>query len=305
VSEPSKSVDVACTGAVFLDLTFEGLGELPAPGTERFARDLHESPGGAAITAVGLARLGLRTAVLAPLGRDVAGQTLRRLLEREGVLCAGPESERTPVTIVVPLEGDRAMISYEPFARARPEALVRLRPRAVVAGLAQLGETPDDAVLYAMIGHPEAERHAHALPPELGRARAVFANRGEAELLTGGRTPEAAALALAELAETAVVSCGADGAVAACDGEIVAAPAPTVDARDTTGAGDLLAAAYVWGDLQGLPLAERLRRAVVYAALSVRTATGAGSAATLDELERALAELDPATVHTASAKEHG
>ena len=73
--------------------------------------------------------------------------------------------------------------------------------------------------------------------------------------------------------------------------------------RDTTGAGDLLAAAYVWGDLEGLPLAERLRRAVVYAALSVRTATGAASAATLDELERALAELDPAIVQTASAKE--
>ena len=73
--------------------------------------------------------------------------------------------------------------------------------------------------------------------------------------------------------------------------------------RDTTGAGDLLAAAYVWGDLGGLPLAERLRRAVVYAALSVQAATGVAGAATRDELERALAELDPAIMQTASAKE--
>jgi sugar/nucleoside kinase (ribokinase family) len=76
-----------------------------------------------------------------------------------------------------------------------------------------------------------------------------------------------------------------------------------VEVRDTTGAGDLLAAAYVWGDLGGLPLVERLRRAVVYSALSVRAATGAAGAATSDELARALAELDPAIMQTASAKE--
>ena len=67
----SLTVDVVCTGPVFLDLTFEGLDALPAPGEERFARDLHATPGGAAITAIGLARLGLRTAVAAPLGDDL------------------------------------------------------------------------------------------------------------------------------------------------------------------------------------------------------------------------------------------
>ena len=41
------NVDVVCTGPVFLDLTFEGLEELPSPGRERFARELHETPGGA------------------------------------------------------------------------------------------------------------------------------------------------------------------------------------------------------------------------------------------------------------------
>ena len=108
---------------------------------------------------------------------------------------------------------------------------------------------------------------------------------------------------LAEHVPVAVVSCGADGAVAASDGKVFEFPAPAVAVRDTTGAGDLLVAAYVWGDLEGLPLVERLRRAVVYAALSVRAATGAAGAATLDELERALAELDPAIMQTASAKE--
>ena len=85
--------------------------------------------------------------------------------------------------------------------------------------------------------------------------------------------------------------------VAAASGDVVAVAAPRVEVRYTTGAGDLFNAAYVWADLAGLPLQERLRRAAVYAALSVRTVTGARSAATLDELERNLAELDPAIMH--------
>jgi len=278
---------------------------LPELGREQFARELHETPGGAGITAVGLARLGLHVAVAAPgLGRDLAGQTLRRLLEREGVSCAGPDSERTPVTVVVPLDGERAFITYEPSADVERAALESLRPRAVVVGLSQLGLVPAGAFGYVVVADREAHQHARALPSGLGDARALLANRSEAERLTGQPTAEEAALALAEHVPTAVVSCGGDGAVAATNSELVRAAAPRVAVRDTTGAGDLLVAAYVWGDLGGLPLEERLRRAVVYAALSVQSATGAGSAATLDELERALAELDRTIVQSASAKEH-
>jgi ribokinase len=295
--------DVVCTGPVFLDLTFEGLDELPAPGRERFALELHETPGGAAITAIGLARLGLRVAVAAPLGSDVAGTTVSRLLEAENVTCVGATSSRTPVTAVLPLDGDRAFVTYDPSVRVEPALVERLRPRAVVVGLDQLQLIPDDALAYVVVGDREAELYAGALPPSARRARALIANRSEAERLTGEGDAEAAALLLAEQVPVAVVSCGGVGAVAACDGNAFDCPAPPVEVRDTTGAGDLLAAAYVWADLEGLPLVERLRWAVVYSALSVRAATGAAGAATYDELERALDELDPAIMQTASAKE--
>jgi fructose-1-phosphate kinase PfkB-like protein len=106
--------------------------------------------------------------------------------------------------------------------------------------------------------------------------------------VTGASDPESAARALADRVPAAVVSCGGDGAVAVAAGEVVHAAAPRMEVLDTTGAGDLLTAAYVWADLAGCPLAERLRRAVVYASLSVGSPTGAGGAATLGELERAL-----------------
>ena len=290
------TIDVVCTGPVFLDLTFDGLEALPGPGEERFARDLHATPGGAATTALGLVRLGLHAAVTAPLGRDFAGATLRERLERDGVVCAGPVEGRTPVTAVLPVGDDRAMATFEPGTRSDRATVERLRPRAVVAGLGELDVCPPGTALYAGAGHREAERYASRLPEGLAQARALVVNRAEAALLTGGHAAEDAALALAETVETAVVTCGADGAVAATDGSVLTVPAPVMEVTDTTGAGDLFLAAYVWGDLAELPLAERLRRAAVYAALSVRTATAAAGAATRDELERALAELAPAIV---------
>jgi sugar/nucleoside kinase (ribokinase family) len=282
------TVDVVCAGPVFLDLTFEGLEGLPGPGQERFARDLHATPGGVAITAIGLVRLGLRAAVVWPLGGDLAGGVLRERLEAEGVVCAGPPEGRTPVTAVLPVDGERALATFEPEAVLDSDTIARLQPRAVVAGLDADGLVPPGAALYAVASDRDADRFAGR--PPAGAARALLANRSEAARLTGQDDPEGAALALAEYAETAVVTCGGEGAVAVSAGEVIAVPAPQVEARDTTGAGDLFAAAYVWGDLAGLPLAERLRRAVVYAALSVRSATGAEGAATRTELERFLAE---------------
>jgi sugar/nucleoside kinase (ribokinase family) len=291
------TVDVVCADPVYLDLTFEGLEALPGPGDERYADDLHATPGGAGITAIGLARLGLRPAVVAPLGRDLAGALLRRALEDEGVVCAGPEDGRTPVSAVLPVGGERSFATFAPPALPAREAVERLEPRAVVAGLDRLDVATPAAALYATTGDRDADRFAGRLPAGLGRARALLANRSEALRLTGEDDPATAALALADVVETAVVTCGADGAIAAAEGELVTAAAPAVVARDTTGAGDLFTAAFVWADLEGLPLQERLRRAAVYAALSVRTATAAASAPTRDELERALAELDRAIVH--------
>jgi sugar/nucleoside kinase (ribokinase family) len=272
------TVDVVCADPVFLDLTFSGLPGLPPAGGELFAHDLHVSPGGAAITAIGLARLGLRAAVTAPLGSDVAGRTLRELLEAEGVVCAAAEAARTPVTVVVPFAGDRAMVSYAPPLEVDPVSIERLGPRAVVIALESLEAAPAGPLVYAVLGDPQAERLAGALPRRLAQARALLANRSEAERLTGRPSAEGAALALAEVVPTAVVTCGPDGAVAASDGALHTAPAPPVEAVDTTGAGDLFTAAYVWGDLAGLPLEERLRRAVAYASQSVRTSTATAGA---------------------------
>ena len=111
-----------------------------------------------------------------------------------------------------------------------------------------------------------------------------WSTRARRELLTGLRDPEAAAAALAERAPVAIVTLGAEGALAAGVEGTARVPGVAVEAVDTTGAGDLFAAAYVWADHWGVPLLERLRWAVLYSSLSVRVATAVAGAVTLRAL---------------------
>jgi len=72
--------------------------------------------------------------------------------------------------------------------------------------------------------------------------------------------------------------------MAVVEGQSIFAPAIQATALDTTGAGDLLVAAYIWADLSGAAPEECLRWAVLYAGLSIATPTGVGGAATVARL---------------------
>jgi sugar/nucleoside kinase (ribokinase family) len=272
------SVDVACGELAFMDLTFEGLDGLPEAGEERHARDFHRSPGGAAIVAIGAARLGLSAALCSPLGADADGDLLRRALAADRVRWTGRAVARTAVTAVLPSDGERAMATFDPGEQVTAGELAAVAPRAVVLSLPRLALAPDGAALYATAGDAEARAEAAAPGAPLDRARALIVNEREARVITGLDEPEAAARRLAERTPVAVVTLGPGGALAAADGRLVRVPGVAAEAVDTTGAGDLFTAAYVWADRLGAGLEERLRWAALYAALSIRVATAVAGA---------------------------
>src|SRR5690606_39451465 len=63
-------LDVLTTGPLFFDLIFTGLPRLPEPGEELHSAGMGSCPGGIANLATAVARLGLRTGLVAGFGDD-------------------------------------------------------------------------------------------------------------------------------------------------------------------------------------------------------------------------------------------
>jgi ribokinase len=284
------TVELAVSTPAFLDLTFVGLEALPGPGEERYAGDLLRSPGGGAITAVAGARLGLRTALAAPLGDDLAGDWVRRQVEEEGVEVTGPTTRRTPQTVVMPVGEQVTMVTVDPGVRAGAADVAALAPLALAANLDQLDLVPDGARLYLTCGDDDARAFGRRPPSGLTGAQALFLDDGDACVITGAATPEEAAEQLGASVETVVVTRGARGAIALIGGQRAEIPAfDTGPAVDTTGGRDLMCAAYAWADLRGADAPGALAWAVLYAQLASTRPTATGGAVTE---ERLLAEGD-------------
>jgi sugar/nucleoside kinase (ribokinase family) len=281
-------VDVAVAIPAFLDLTFVGLEALPAPGEERFAGDLVRSPGGGAIHAVASTRLGLSAALATPLGGDDAADFLCEALRAEGVTLVERWAGRTATTVVMPVGNERAMVTLDPGVRASAAVVAGLEPRTVAANVDMLHAVPDGVAAYVTCGDDDARAFARQPLRQLEGVHVLFVSEREALTLSGKADLDSAADCLVELAGSVVVTLGAAGALGIVDGERVSAPGVEVGhAVDTTGAGDLLVAAYIWAELRGITPEDRLRWAVLYSALSVTTPTAVGGA--VDEA-RLLAE---------------
>lgn len=286
------TMDLVCADPAFVDLTLVGLDALPAPGEERHADDLLRSPGGAATVAIGAARLGLRAALASPLGDDAEGAFVRAALVAEGVEPPSRTVARTPVTVVMPHGGDRAMATFHPGEATTLADVASFAPRAVLTSLTRLECVPGDTMLYATAGDAEARALAgQPLPDRLTTACALLVNTREARLLAGQDHLVDAALALAARVPRVVVTRGPEGALSAAGGEVIEVPGVTgIDAVDTTGAGDLFAAAFIWSDLSGATPEDCLRWACLAAALSVRVPTAVAGAQTIQQLAAAGSE---------------
>jgi sugar/nucleoside kinase (ribokinase family) len=292
-----SELDVVVSGLVFQDLVL-GLPTPPRPGTEVWATDSQESPGGIANFAVALARLGLHTGLAAAFGADPDGDRVWDRLADEGIdltLSRKLAGWRTPLTVALAYDNDRALVTRGTPPLLSADELITAPP-AARAVAAHIGPWPNEwlakakaagCVVFADVGWDPSEQWDPAVLDQLEHCDVFLPNADEAMNYTRTSSPEQALDRLAELVPQVVVSNGAAGALAidAGTGERIAVPAYPVQAADTTGAGDVFAAGFIAATLWDLPLELRVRFAALTAALSVTRLGGADAAPRWGDLE--------------------
>ncbi|MEV4804775.1 PfkB family carbohydrate kinase [Nonomuraea sp. NPDC049421] len=284
--------DVFLAGTVFLDIIFTGLPAMPAAGTEIWAEGMGSCPGGIANLAIATSRLGLRTSLAAAFGDDDYGDFCWRTLEEQESVDLSRsrrfEHWHSPVTVSMAVHRDRSMVTHgHPSPMPANEMIGKPpRSRAVIATLSPdepLG-SPDaacnwadlasreGALIFADVGWDPSGAWSRSLLDQLEFCHAFMPNATEAMAYTGTETPRDALYVLADKVPLAVVTDGANGAMAidSSTGEEAFVPAPRVTALDPTGAGDVFGAALVLGTLCRWPLNDRLAFSGLCAGLAVQ-----------------------------------
>ena len=310
------NLDAVCFGEALVDLLPDRRGKLSH--CERF--DVH-SGGAPANVAVGLSRLGLRSAFVGVVGDDEFGRLLARRLEAEGVetlLRFTPQAKTGVWFVALDENGERSfftptgarsadkLIDESDVGRVPPARIfhcgssAHVRPEARPALKLAVRRARERGMAVSFDPNVRAHlwndlRELTALCAEvLPLCDVVKLSEDEVAACLGeALAPEGALLRLEQLGvRLGCVTLGARGAVARRDGVTLSAPALQVDVVDTTGAGD----GFVAGLLAQDPLrCEDLSRALRFAcAVGSRVCTCLGAVAGLPRRAEAFALLDSA-----------
>ena len=288
-----------------------GLGEnsvdrvlrLPSwPGFGPGAKVGVESPppvvGGQVVTTLcTCASLGLRAAYVGAVGQDALGALVREELTRRGIdigaVLTRAAGTREAVILVEP-SGERVVL----WSR---DAALALRPSEVPVDLMRRTRVlhVDGVDLDATVHAAQLARAAGAIVTcdldDVGEGRGALLEAATHPILAEGvpsaLTREADVVqALHALGHRhpgpICVTRGAKGAMLLEGGRVYECPAPTVQAVDTTGAGDVFRGAYIAARLEGLAPDDVLRFACAAAAVSCTRVGAVGGVPTRAEIDK-------------------
>ncbi|HEY0957681.1 MAG TPA: adenosine kinase [Novosphingobium sp.] len=274
-------------------------GGMTLVDTER-ARELYDamgpakeiSGGSAANTLAGLAALGAKCAFIGQVAQDQLGDVFAHDIRAGGISFATPARPGEPPTarclIFVTPDGQRTMNTYLGASQFLPAQALDLDAIAQASVLYLEGylwdpEEPRRAMRQAIAAARGAGRKvAFTLSDsfviarhgddfraliDAGQIDILFSNEHELAALTGQDDFEAGLAALAPKVPVLVVTRSEKGAVAIAGGDRAEVAAEPIDkVVDTTGAGDLFAAGFLYGHVRGQGLAKSLRLGAICAA---------------------------------------
>ncbi len=233
--------------------------------------------GGSAANALrGMAILGAKTSYSSAIGRDKNGQAFSNRLEELSILnrLSVVEGETGSCLVVVTPDGERTLNTFLGACRMYrkefiPESDILNSKVFFTTGYVWDTENQVHAIEHALqvaqkgdvkialdVADPFVVSRSGDRIRQLlkGMVSLVFANAEEAQMLVGLKGEKAAEF-IGRDVEIAVIKDGAGGAYIANKDQVLHVPAPKVNVRDTTGAGDMFAGGFMFGLTQGLSLA--------------------------------------------------
>lgn len=266
--------DAICFGALNVDRLYQ-VNRIAGRDEESFIKGSREKPGGsAANTAVGLAKLGLRTGFIGKLSDDHEGRLLLNDFKLQNVDTNGTivakRGRSGTVRGYVDTNGDRALyidpgvndslgfgdinleyadntefLHLTSFIGAKP---FKAQKKLVMA-LHDVRVSFDPGELYA-------RRGLAALEPLVRRSSVVLPSENEVKLLTGRKYDEGAKILMKKGVDIIAVKLGRRGCYVTDGREDYLVGPYETKAVDTTGAGDAFCAGFLYGLIKDKDLHE-------------------------------------------------
>ena len=289
-----NSVLAVCVGVITID-TIALVDKYPSEDERVLANEISRAGGGpAAVAAVALSRLGIKSAIVGTIGDDADGKEVLRIFAQEGVDTSGISIGTTPtagsVIVASKEHSARAISTRQPVTQAPiNEAAKKLIANAQWVHVDHVGIKRLDEAGIARGNGPQISFDAgygvETFDPIVVDLF-VPTDRQMALRYPGVDLAVALENDSMKAGNTVVATQGSAGSAGfSPETGLVTAPGFTVEVTSTLGAGDVFHGALVAQLIQGYSLQEAMRRANAVAALSCRGLDGQSKIPTNTELD--------------------
>lgn len=289
-----SSIQAVCVGVITID-TIALVDKYPSADERVLAEEILRAGGGpAAVAAVALSRLGVKSAIVGTIGDDADGKEVLRIFEKEGVdtsgISIGTTSTAGSVIVASKEHSARAISTRQPVTQAPINpAAKRLIADAEWLHVDHVGiKRLDEAEVSRGKGPKisfDAGYGVESFDPIVVDLF-VPTDRQMALRYPGVDLSVALENDAMKAGNTVVATQGSAGSAGfSPETGLVTAPGFKVDVASTLGAGDVFHGALVAQLIQGHQLQEAMRRANAVAALSCRGLDGQSMIPTTPELD--------------------
>ncbi len=306
---------IACLGHMAADIVVKPVDGFPRLGTADRVDLLDLRTGGCSLnTACVLKKLGVETALIGKVGRDVFGDFLYRTIQQRGIdagpIVRDPAVKTTSVIVMISSSGERSFLYCPGSAEAMTIddidfSIIRRSKIVHVAGIMKLESLDlqetlrrirEAGALVALETDWDVRgRWLEWLGPCLPYVDIFLPSLEEAEMLCGKRIPEDITDFFMQDygIKTIALKMGSDGSYIRTGKDRIRIPAYDVKTVDASGAGDAFAAGFLAGFSKGWDMETAGRFASACGALCV---TEVGTTEGIKSMDATLAFMKTASV---------